>query len=704
MSTETSVLQIKDWLVDFLPYEVMWLNKTGQIIYANAKFCSKLGYKESEITRLSIFDLNPTTTEQSWAEHWALVEKESEQGFRAVHKNKKGVYYEVEVFAQFFSNNGKNLICSIVRDITESSFYRSVLDSTEKITHVGGWKMNVQDGSLIVTNEVFEIFGTQEKEDLLPGKVIHFFEHPEQLRELLSGVMRKAIPIDVLLPTHKKLNKVVRVVAKPIMKGKRIYEVVGAYQDVTLQQENERSLNLIEQSFNYAQDMIFWLDKEAKMVKYNRALSRQLGYSSEELAQMDLFDIDPTFAKERFSKNFDYLRKNKRETLTFEANQRRKDGTYMTTEVKVNFLEPEYAIAVVRDISERKKRKLELINALEEIKSLKEQLQDENLYLQEEINEKINFGNIICKSEAYNRVLQQVNQVAPTDTSVLITGESGTGKELLASAVHGNSRRKDRPLIKVNCATLPKELIESELFGHKKGAFTGATEDKTGKFLLADGGTILLDEIGELPLEVQPKLLRVLQEGEFDLLGGVKTIKVDVRVIASTNRDLETMIKEGTFREDLFYRLNVFPIYNIPLRSRKEDIPLLAQYFLEKYSAKAGKSFKRLSKKAIAQLMAYGYPGNIRELENLIERAVIIENGNTLHPGDWMPKMEMGPASQDFKSLETVQRDHIIAVLNHTNWRVSGPKGAALLLNVKDKTLFAKMKRLGIQKKVSLKS
>ena len=274
----------------------------------------------------------------------------------------------------------------------------------------------------------------------------------------------------------------------------------------------------------------------------------------------------------------------------------------------------------------------------------------------------------------------------------------------MARAVHENSRRKEKPLIKVNAATLPAELIESELFGHRKGAFTGATEDKAGKFSLADGGTIFLDEIGELPFDLQPKLLRVLQEGEFDRLGGTRTIKVDVRIVAATNRDLEQMVKDGKFREDLYYRLNVFPIHNIPLRERKNDIPLLAQYFLMKYGAKAGKPFKRLSKKTIAALMKYHFPGNIRELENLIERAVIIENGTTLNPGKWMPMTNgVSDLKEDFKSFEAMQRDYIIKVLNKTNWRVSGPKGAAAILDMKDKTLFAKMKRLGIEKEVRLK-
>ena len=258
---------------------------------------------------------------------------------------------------------------------------------------------------------------------------------------------------------------------------------------------------------------------------------------------------------------------------------------------------------------------LELYEALEEIKRLKVQTDNENEYLHEIIQEKNKHDNIIFRSKEYQEILSQIDKVAVTDSTVLILGESGTGKELLATAVHNSSKRKDEKLIKVNCAALPKDLVESELFGHRKGSFTGAIDNKVGKFQLADGGTIFLDEIGELPLDIQPKLLRVLQEGEFEEIGGTKTVKVDVRIVTATNRNLEKMVANGEFREDLFYRLNVFPIVNTPLRKRKDDIPVLAQYFLEIYSQKAGKNFKRVSQKVLDALNDYNFPGNIRELE-----------------------------------------------------------------------------------------
>lgn len=705
MQTQLDESLIKEWLIETLPYEVMWMNEFGNIVYANTKFCERLGYKKSEIIKLSVFDINSTATKESWKEHWRIVEKQKKHQFKGTHKNKGGKYYEVEVSAQFFSNNGKNLICAIVNDITQSSFYKKLMDNTETISNVGGWELNLQDGSLTATEEALRIFNTRDTEDLTPGNIIHQFKDSEKLKDHLRGVMRKATSYDTVLETNDNPPRFIRTVGKPIIKGDKVYKILGIYQDVTEQQTKENSLRLFKEVIDNSEDLIYVYNREGKLIHYSHSVIKQLGFSKKQLDKFNIFDLDPSINPNWWAEHFNEIIE--KGSLRFEWLVVRKDGTKFPVDITVNHLRfnnEDYNCAVIRDVTERKMRDLKLYEALEEIKSLKDKLENENEYLQEEISNKINADNIICKSEAYAKILEQVNQVAPTDTTVLITGESGTGKELLASAVHNNSSRKERPLIKINCATLPKELIESELFGHKKGSFTGAVDNKVGKFTLADGGTIFLDEIGEMPLDLQSKLLRVLQEGEFDELGGTKTIKVDVRVIAATNRKLEDMIKEGAFREDLYYRLNVFPIYNIPLRARKEDIPLLAQYFLEKYSAKAGKAFKRLSKKTIDALMNYNFPGNIRELENLIERAVIVENGTTLNPGNWIPKSDTFNANTDFKSFEALQRDYIIDVLNFTDWRVSGPQGAATILNIKDKTLFAKMKRLGIEKKVILKS
>ncbi len=336
--------------------------------------------------------------------------------------------------------------------------------------------------------------------------------------------------------------------------------------------------------------------------------------------------------------------------------------------------------------------------ALAEVEVLKNRLQAENVYLREEIHREHNFEEIISSSSALAKVLREVEQVAATEATVLILGETGTGKELLARAVHQRSQRAERPLVKVNCAALPENLIESELFGHEKGAFTGAIERRIGRFELADGGTLFLDEIGDLPLALQAKLLRVLQEGELERLGSARTIKVDVRIIAATNRDLQEAIARQEFREDLYYRLHVFPLHSPPLRERLEDIPLLVDHFVGHYAAKTARQIDGVPQQAMQALQAYDWPGNVRELENIIERAVIVTTGGQLELGDWLPKRRSAGSSAEPTLMEEVERTHILKILKRTGWKVSGQMGAADVLGLKRTTLEARMRKLGIER------
>ena len=328
----------------------------------------------------------------------------------------------------------------------------------------------------------------------------------------------------------------------------------------------------------------------------------------------------------------------------------------------------------------------------------KARLEAQNVYLQEEIKGAHNFEELIGSSSTLKKVLKNVERVAPTDSTVLITGETGTGKELIARAIHNLSPRKNKPLVKVNCAAIPSGLIESELFGHEKGAFTGALTKKMGRFELADKGTIFLDEIGELPLDLQSKLLRVLQEGEFERVGGTQTFKVNVRVIAATNRDLEQQSKTGHYRPDLYYRLNVFPIHLPALREREGDIPLLAQYFVRKFVVNFGKKIDRIPERMMTALQHYQWPGNIRELEHVIERAVILSEGSELEPIEWLSPSNGKACAAKTLTLEEMERQHIVDVLEQTNWRVSGEKGAAKILGLNPTTLEARMKKLGIER------
>ena len=358
---------------------------------------------------------------------------------------------------------------------------------------------------------------------------------------------------------------------------------------------------------------------------------------------------------------------------------------------------PEIIEGFITDITDIKNAEQALIEKEEALRKLKDQLKEETIYLREEIKLTSNFEDIISTSESFKTVLYDVEKVAPTDSTVLITGETGTGKELIARALHNNSNRSKRSLVSVNCAALPSEMIESELFGHEKGAFTGAYERKTGRFEYAHEGTIFLDEIGELPLNLQTKLLRVLQEGEFQRLGSPKTTKVNVRVITATNRNLKKAVENGEFRDDLYYRLNVFPIHIPPLRERKEDIPLLVNHFIKKYGKKTGNTIIQTSQKVMNRLLKYNWPGNIRELENIIERAVILSENGRIKPGTWIPDGKT-TSNKTINTLEENEREHILKALHETKWRVSGENGAANLLGIKRTTLQARMKKLNITK------
>jgi len=370
---------------------------------------------------------------------------------------------------------------------------------------------------------------------------------------------------------------------------------------------------------------------------------------------------------------------------------------------------PGAVCAVIVDMTERKKMEealkksynelerqaVELRTALSEIKKMKDQIEAENIYFRQEFKTKHRFDHILGQSDGLKYVLYRAEQVAPMNTTVLILGETGTGKDLIAATIHNMSPRKDRPLITVNCAALPANLIESELFGREKGAFTGADTRQVGRFEIANGSTLCLDEIGELPLEVQAKLLRVTQHNEFEHLGSSHTIKVDVRIVATTNRNLEEEVRKGRFRQDLYYRLNVFPITVPPLRQRTEDIPLIVQTFMERYCKKLGKQITSIQKETMKALQDYPWPGNVRELESVIERAVILCQGSVLQLVDKLEisSLQLSPA---VRTLEEMERNQILKILSETRWRIEGKDGAAAILGLHHSTLRARMHKLGI--------
>ena len=360
---------------------------------------------------------------------------------------------------------------------------------------------------------------------------------------------------------------------------------------------------------------------------------------------------------------------------------------------RINVIGQAFGNALSRKYSEEALRL-----SIAELKALKNRLEVDNLYLQQEIKLEHNFGTFVGASNALKVVLKKIEQVSNSCATVLITGETGTGKELIARAIHEFSPRSQRPLVKVNCGAITPTLIESELFGHEKGAFTGAFARKVGRFEFADKSSIFLDEIAELPLELQSKLLRVLQEGEFERVGSSQTTKVDVRIIVATNQHLPSLVAEKKFREDLYYRLNVFPIHCPPLRERREDIPALVQHFVEVYKLRTGKRIESISSKAMAALMEHSWPGNVRELQNVIERATLLASGTRLEFDDCFCMPALPASNSPLRGLHEEESEYITKVLRLTGWKVSGEKGAAKILRINPKTLESKMRKLGIRR------
>lgn len=455
-------------------------------------------------------------------------------------------------------------------------------------------------------------------------------------------------------------------------------------------------LHLMQYSIDNTSQMIYWLQPDSRFIYANNAFCEKLGYTIEELRNMRLTDLEPKLNAAAWKQRWRKLQQ--AGTLELEVERKTKSGDLIPVILHLNYLSykgREYNLAFAADLRKKKKMERVLQHRLEEIEALHRQLEEENIILKEEIQIEQGPTNIITQSPNYKNVLRQIHQVADTNATVLILGETGTGKELIAKAIHRLSGRSERPMIKVNCGALPENLIESELFGHEKGAFTGAYQRKPGRFERAHLGTIFLDEIGELPLDLQVKLLRVLQEGTFEPLGSTESKTVDVRVIAATNRNLEEQVRRGKFREDLYYRLNVFPIFNIPLRERKEDIVPLVRHFIEKYNKKLGKQIEEIAPSVLKQLEEYEFPGNVRELENLIERAAILSPGKSLVANFQFKKSKSG-GKPVFKTMDAMQREHILDALRRSNGQITGNGGAAGLLGMHDKTLYSRMQKLGI--------
>jgi PAS domain S-box-containing protein len=592
---------------------------------------------------------------------------------------------------------------AIERTQAEEALRRSeaYLSEAQKLSHTGSFGWNVSSGELIWSDETYRIVGLDRALKPTIEQVLQRV-HPEDVVMVQRALDRAAragtnLDFEQRLVMPEGSVKHVHVVARALRDEKGHLEYVGAVTDVTAikkaEEKTRQDERELRQIIDFGPQFIIVMAPDGSYLYANQRVLEYTGYTQEDVVAGDF--------RERIfhPEDVERLRDERRQALArgvpFELEQRarRKDGQYRWFLTRLN---------PVRDEQGRIIRWYATGTDIDDRKLAEERVRKENLALREEIDKTSMFEEVVGASAALQTVLSHVAKVAPTDSTVLITGETGTGKELIARAIHKRSQRAGRAFVSVNCAAIPPSLIASELFGHEKGAFTGALQRRLGRFELADGGTIFLDEIGELPMETQMALLRVLQEHEFERVGGNQSIRADVRMIAATNRDLPAAIAVGAFRSDLFYRLNVVPIEMPPLRERREDIPLLVEYFINRYASKLGKRVRSVDKKTLELLQSYPWPGNIRELQNVIERSLILCDGETFSVDErWLSRgsTRTEPARRPLLKRPAAQEKEMIeAALAETRGRVSGPSGAAAQLGIPPSTLDRKIRSLKINK------
>ncbi|MEM1325163.1 MAG: sigma 54-interacting transcriptional regulator [Bacteroidota bacterium] len=679
---------------------VLWTDLAGNILYHNPTSKSNVGY---DLTASSIFKVAPTINRLQWNQWMHQLNRKKVFSVTTQHRHRFGHSMPVQWEMSLCTLAEEPVVFITAKNIGDNQRMQSLFQFAEEIVRIGAWEWNIATKELYHSDEIPRLLGMDEQMtiNIELGMQLCSTSSKIKLEKAFREAIATGIPFDenIDIVDAQGEEKYLNVSVMPQIADGEVRKLIGVVQDISRKKEVAKQLRMKEFMLESVSDMVFWINNEGKFIFVNDAVAVAHQSTKKELLGKHVWDVAPLVEAELWEERWEWFRKEKH--VSYESIHSRKDGSHFPVNVSVNFLqfeEKEYIAAILRDITESKQKEAELKAVIEKLDKLKERLQAENEYLYEDIRIYYNFDEIITVSPKYQETLRELQKVAPTDTTVLILGETGTGKELLARAVHSLSNRSKKSLVKINCANLPANLMESELFGHEKGAFTGADRRKIGRFELADGGTIFLDEIGELPLELQAKLLRVLQGGEFSRLGSNETLNVDVRVVAATNRDLLALSQEGKFRQDLYYRLNVFPVNNLPLRERKEDVPSLTTHFMKKFSEKIGRSVTKISKKAMDKLMKYNYPGNIRELENIIERAVILSRATKLNLDFWEPDYQV-MLPDEFVSLREMQKEYIIKVLKHCNWQVSGKGGAAECLQMNPKTLDSKMKRLGIDRR-----
>jgi PAS domain S-box-containing protein len=728
-----------DGLFELSPDAVILTDDGFHVLRVNKEFTRMFGYTAEEIAGLWLPELiMPEELRAEALKNRDLLISGNRVELEAIRQRKDGVRFDVSAVARGISLGFEQVaVCLIYRDITERKKAERELRRSEgylaeaqKLTHTGSWAVRVPqmgnahceaDQGLAVlprfgwdasywSKEMYQIFGLDP--DPTPPSHIQVVQrlHPEDARHY-TPVIDRAIrdrtdfESDYRLLLPNGAAKYIHVVGHPVLDAfGDVIELVGTAMDVTEQHEAAAALQTafeqikadeteLRRMIDAIASYICVLRPDGTAIYANQTVLDFLGLTLEDVKREDLQAriFHPEDLQRLLEERHEALARGK----PFEMEQRElgKDGKYRWFLVRYNPLCDDqghiirwYATGI--DIEDRKQAE--------------ERMRNENLALREQIDQAFMFEEIVGSSPALQTVLSSLVKVAPTDSTVLITGETGTGKELIARAIHKHSQRSGQAFISINCASIPSSLIASELFGHEKGAFTGAVQRRQGRFELAHSGTIFLDEVGDLPAETQIALLRVLQERQFERVGGNRVLPTDVRVIAATNRDLTAAISAGVFRSDLFYRLNVFPIEVPPLRKRKEDIPMLVEYFVKRYAEKAGKQIRKIDTNTLELCQSYSWPGNIRELQNIVERSVILGSGDTF----WIEKAWLAspePARQELPSpltdtLQNQEREIIEAALAECNGKVAGPKGAAIKLGIPRSTLDSKINQLKIKK------
>lgn len=598
--------------------------------------------------------------------------------------------------------------------LLRSEFY---LAEAQQLSRTGSFGWNVSSNEIYWSPETFRIFECDPKEKITFEMILER-THPEDraaVQQFVERVTQQRSAFDfehrLLMPDGSV--KHIHIVGRPFENESGPVEFVGAVSDISERKRAEEALRRSERYLTEAQRMTrsgCWAwDPHTEEIYWSKEMFRIFDYPPETTPLTSATLLDRVHPEDRSVVRQRAVEGTSADRVKEFGGDYRivlPDGTVkylhsMGYPVVSESGETTEVIGITMDVSEQHAAKTALETAFKEIEKLKDQLYKENIALREEIDRSSMFEEIVGESPAVRTLLARVTKVAPTDSTVLVTGETGTGKELVARAIHRRSSRSDRAFVSVNCAAIPQSLISSELFGHEKGAFTGAIQRRLGRFELAEGGTIFLDEVGEFPPDTQISLLRVLQEREFERVGGNRVIRADVRVIAATNRDLLAAVEAGTFRADLYYRLNVFPIDVPPLRNRVEDIQILVEYFIDRYASKAGKTIRRMNRDTLERLQSYAWPGNIRELQNIIERSVIVCESETFAVDEsWLsqPKEMKQSVALPFRMSPSEEKATIEAALAETRGRVSGASGAAAKLGIPASTLDSKIKSLKINK------